>query len=53
MKDVPAFKEEKYMTGPSNYISAIYYEIAEFQGLMGPKVKYSKSGKTLTISFPA
>ena len=45
MKNIPAFKEEKYMTAPSNYISAIYFEIAEYRGFDGTKIKYSEEWK--------
>jgi len=45
MKNIPAFKEEKFMTASSNYLSAIYFEIAEFQGFDGTKVKYSEEWK--------
>ncbi len=47
MKDIPAFIEEEYMTAASNFKSAIYFELAEVQGLDGRKQQYTKSWKDI------
>lgn len=43
MKDLPAFIEEDYMTAPSNYKAAIYFELSEVYYLNGSIQKYTKS----------
>ncbi|MGI4751719.1 MAG: hypothetical protein ACRYFB_13900 [Janthinobacterium lividum] len=43
MADVPAFVEEKYMTAPSNFISAMYFELAEYSDYQGVKHKITKT----------
>lgn len=35
MKDIPAFKEEKYMTARSNYLSAVHFELSSLHGFDG------------------
>ncbi|MET0574084.1 MAG: transglutaminase domain-containing protein, partial [Pedobacter agri] len=45
MKDIPAFVEEDNMTAPSNFKSAIYFELAEAQSLSGGKTSYTKTWK--------
>jgi hypothetical protein len=45
MKDIPAFVEEEYMTAPSNFKSAIYFELEEIHYLNGSSQKYTKSWK--------
>lgn len=45
MKDVPAFKEEDYMTSADNYISQVKYELSETESFTGIKAKYSKTWK--------
>lgn len=47
MKDVPAFIEEDYMTAPSNYKSAVYFELEEVHYLTGSSQKYTKSWKDI------
>ncbi|SOD13108.1 DUF3857 domain-containing protein [Pedobacter xixiisoli] len=47
MKDVPAFLEEDYMTAPSNYKSAIYFELEEVHYLTGSTQKYTKSWRDI------
>ena len=47
MKNVPAFVEEDYMTAPSNYKSAIYFELEEVHYLNGSSQKYTKSWKDI------
>jgi len=39
IKDVPAFTEEAYMTAPDNFISAIYFELAQMTDQYGVKRK--------------
>lgn len=45
MNDVPAFKEEDYMTAKSNFISSINYELSEIRFFDGRLVKYTKTWK--------
>lgn len=47
MKEVPAFLEEDYMTAPSNYKSAIYFELEEVHYLSGSTQKYTKSWRDI------
>lgn len=43
MKDIPAFKEEDYMTSKYNYLSAIDYELEVFKGFDGTVQRYTKT----------
>jgi hypothetical protein len=45
MKNVPAFIEEENMTAPSNFKSAIYFELSDFTNPNGAKVSYTKTWK--------
>ncbi|WP_443939162.1 transglutaminase domain-containing protein [Pedobacter sp. MW01-1-1] len=45
MKDIPAFYEEEYMTAPSNFKSAICFELSDVQDLRGVKTSYTKTWK--------
>jgi len=45
MKNIPAFIEEDNMTAPSNFKSAIYFELAEAQNINGGKISYTKTWK--------
>ena len=45
MKDVPAFVEENYMTAASNFKSAIYFELSDWQMPDGRRQIYSKTWK--------
>ncbi|WP_288883732.1 DUF3857 domain-containing protein [Pedobacter panaciterrae] len=45
MKDVPALIEEDYMTAPSNFRSAIYYELSDYVMLNGGKKSITKTWK--------
>ena len=47
MKDIPAFREEKYMTAKKNYFSRIEYELSEFKGFDGRIKKYTKTWKNV------
>jgi hypothetical protein len=43
MKDIPAFKEEKYMTAKSNFLSAVHFELSEIHRFNGADEKVAKS----------
>ncbi|MDQ8005387.1 MAG: DUF3857 domain-containing protein [Pedobacter sp.] len=43
MKNMPAFIEEDYMTAPTNYKSAVYFELEEVFYLNGSSQKYTKT----------
>ncbi len=45
MKDIPAFREEGFMTSKENYLSQIKYEIRETQNFQGVKQSYAKTWK--------
>ncbi len=45
IKDIPAFKEEDYMTAKSNFISAINFELAEIKYFDGRTDKVTKEWK--------
>lgn len=45
MADIPAFAEEKYMTAPSNFISAMYFELSDYSDYQGVKHKITKEWK--------
>lgn len=47
MKNIPAFKEEKYMTAKENYFSRIDYELKEFKGFDGKNKKYTETWKNV------
>lgn len=47
MKQMPAFIEEDYMTSPTNYKSAIYFELEEVHYLNGSSQKYTKSWRDI------
>ncbi|MFL1896497.1 hypothetical protein ACJRPK_12400 [Aquimarina sp. 2-A2] len=47
MKDIPAFKTEKYMTAKKNYFSRIKYELKVFKGFDGSVKKYSETWKNV------
>lgn len=47
MKNVPAFIEEDNMTAPSNFKSAIYFELSDVQNLNGSKTSYTKTWKDI------
>jgi hypothetical protein len=42
MTDVPAFKEEDYMTSKENFLSAVNYELVEITQFDGQKTKYTE-----------
>jgi transglutaminase-like putative cysteine protease len=45
MKDIPAFREEEYMTAKSNFLSTINFELSEIQHFDGRKDKFTKEWK--------
>jgi hypothetical protein len=45
MNNIPAFITEEFMTAPSNFKSAIYFELSDVQLLTGGKQNYTKSWK--------
>ena len=45
MKDVPAFKEEDYMTARKNFVSAIHFELSEVRHTDGRVDKVTKEWK--------
>ncbi len=47
MKDIPAFKKEKYMTAKKNYFSRVDYELKEFKGFDGINKKYTETWKNV------
>ncbi|SFB90449.1 protein of unknown function [Flagellimonas taeanensis] len=52
MKDVPAFKEdESYMLSPSNYRSALEFELSELLRFDGTKERYTKTWKDVDKEF--
>ncbi|WP_103071447.1 DUF3857 domain-containing protein [Aquimarina sediminis] len=51
MKNIPAFKEEKYMTAKKNYFSRIDYELKEFKGFDGINKKFTETWKNVDAKF--
>ncbi|GLB51224.1 hypothetical protein NBRC110019_02630 [Neptunitalea chrysea] len=47
MKDIPAFKEEKYMTSSKNYKACIDYELSEYENFRGVKQTFTKTWKAV------
>jgi transglutaminase-like putative cysteine protease len=45
MENIPAFKEEAYMTAKSNFISAVYFELSEVRHFDGRVDKVTKEWK--------
>jgi transglutaminase-like putative cysteine protease len=45
MKDIPAFREEEYMTAKENYLSAINFELSEVRDWDGRVNKFTKEWK--------
>lgn len=43
MKDIPAFKEEKYMTAKSNFLSSVHFELAAIHRFNGSTDKVAKT----------
>lgn len=51
MSDIPAFKEEEYMTAASNYRSAINFELEQIDHFSGRKDKITKEWKDVEIEI--
>ncbi|MCF6214077.1 MAG: DUF3857 domain-containing protein [Flavobacteriaceae bacterium] len=51
MKDVPAFKEEAYLTSKKNYLSRIAFELSEVFYFDGRHKKYTKTWKDVDKQF--
>ncbi|MBC8986570.1 DUF3857 domain-containing protein [Pedobacter sp. N36a] len=47
MENIPAFIEEEHMTAPTNFISAIYFELSDYAMLSGGKVNVTKTWKNV------
>ncbi|GAA3516165.1 hypothetical protein GCM10022393_32730 [Aquimarina addita] len=47
MKEIPAFREEQYMTAKKNYFSRVQYELKEFKGFDGSNKKYTETWKSV------
>jgi hypothetical protein len=48
MTNIPAFVEEDDMTAPKNFLSAMYFELSEYQSMeTGAKIKYAKEWKDI------
>ena len=47
MKNVPAFKEEEFMLAPSNFISALVFELSEVFHFNGAVNKYTKTWESV------
>lgn len=45
IKNIPAFREEQFMTAKSNFLSAVHFELAEIRHFNGTKNKISKEWK--------
>jgi hypothetical protein len=45
MQNIPAFIKEEYMTAPSNFKSAIRFELSEYRGFYGEKRKFTEEWK--------
>lgn len=51
MKDIPALVEEDYMTAPSNFRSAINFELSEYYLLSGGKKSVTKEWKDVDFEL--
>jgi hypothetical protein len=51
MKDVPAFKVERYMTAPSNFLSSINFELSELRRFDGRIDKFTKTWKDAEVEL--
>ncbi|WP_262247104.1 DUF3857 domain-containing protein [Parapedobacter soli] len=47
MSNIPAFVSEDYMTAPSNFKSAIYFELSDVYRLNGTNIKITKEWKNV------
>ena len=51
MKDIPAFVEEDYLTSRKNYLSAIKFELSQFNGFDGRIIRYTTTWKSADKEF--
>lgn len=51
MNDVPAFREEEYMTAKSNFLSAIYFELSVYRGFDGRVQKFTREWKDVDLDM--
>jgi Domain of Unknown Function with PDB structure (DUF3857)/Transglutaminase-like superfamily len=51
MENIPAFKEEGYMTAKSNFIAAVYFELSELRYFNGRVDKITKDWKDTDIEI--
>ncbi|MBT0608823.1 DUF3858 domain-containing protein [Aequorivita echinoideorum] len=51
MKNVPAFKEEKYMLSKDNYLSNISYELVQFTNLSGERNNFTRNWDEIDTKF--
>lgn len=51
MENIPAFKEEGYMTAKSNFIAAVYFELSEVRYFNGRVDKITKDWKDTDIEI--
>ncbi|WP_207420963.1 DUF3857 domain-containing protein [Desertivirga brevis] len=47
MENIPAFKEEAFMTSPNNFKAAMYYELSDYTNFHGVKTNYTKDWKDI------
>ncbi|MEI9919161.1 MAG: transglutaminase domain-containing protein [Bacteroidota bacterium] len=51
MKDIPAFKDEEFMTAKANFLSSIRYELQQVKDFNGAINKYTKEWKDADQEF--
>ncbi len=51
MKDIPAFVEEDYLTSKKNFLSAIKFEMSQYNGYDGSQKKFTKTWKYADKEF--
>jgi hypothetical protein len=51
MKDVPAFKAERYMTAQSNFLSSMNFELSELRHFDGRIEKFTKTWKDAEVEL--
>jgi hypothetical protein len=51
MKDIPAFKEEEFMTSKNNFLSSIRYELQQIKQFNGSTNKYTKEWRDADLEF--
>ena len=51
MTNIPAFKEEEYMTAKSNFISAIYFELSVVRYFDGKVKKFTREWKDVDLEL--